>query len=352
MSAEANYNINYPSGKTIYDYLNEAEIPYAFDESTGFLSLDFSSDRKNKNSKQLDVALACLDVNSEMNSDSDLLLHGTPKLTAGENLSEGAQVASSYFDQGLRGSSAGSGNVFGTASLRDDSQPYGEDIMDYQFYSNTTVIINIPRRFGDLYFGRCERGRAKGTSRQVVGNTSCLDIGEHMSIDHLAMKKIPKEFIVGLLYCPTPKEQRFSEEDIVNRKLILNPNYLAFTNNLQRLPDGRQVSNAEALRQEIEQAPGYSKFLEVVNESRSKEDRFDDLLELQKLLSDQIPNQDKEVEEEIVVEEEIEVEDEMARKAVKEQDDEIEALKKYLENNDLQSQKTHLDELVERSLEQ
>lgn len=265
------------------EYLDNLGISYNYDEKTGYLGIDLNYDLQDT-VKHLDEhilrPLGIFPSNFEQGEiySSDFLLHGTNQINNGQSLEDASQIAKSYFESGLKGSKAGSENVLGTASLQKNNSSYGEKLINYQGMGSTVVLINIPPYINELEFGKVDRNLTIG-GRCIEEATANLDIGNALSIDYLQLGLIPKEFIVGILYRTKPQQERFSFEDTLQTKLILNPNYIANTNHRQTLPDGTQISNYEALKNIVENAPGYNKFLEVTKQQEQEDfKRYSELL--------------------------------------------------------------------------
>lgn len=229
-------------GYNMYDMF--ADDGASIDENTGYLNVELGG------KQQMQAVLDMLGVSLFANS--DLFLHGFKDGDFINNTKEETnQISSRYFEGGLRfGQTSLSGNILATASLQKENDIYSNKIDDYNSMGSAVVIINIPHHYKDIHMGKALRANELfGDSYEE--KTARLEHQRSIALDGMGLDSIPKEFIVGVYFRDyTKPEARGSG------RLILNPNYLGFENNLQTSPNG-EVSNYDSLRSTILNAPYY-----------------------------------------------------------------------------------------------
>lgn len=234
--------------------LDKMGLGYTIDESTQNLCIDFSAENQTFPKDKLDMVLHILGTRFGSNNNSDVYLHGTSKLSKEYSQEECFQTANSYFQNGIK---YNYGRVItSTASLMKSDSSVAGKVLDYNF-ARAKFIINIPEQFQDLYLGAAIRKDFKnGETISYEESTSSLDhsSARYSTVDFLDLDHIPKEFIVGVFY--------YTDDDLTQGQMIVNPNYLYFKENTQVLENGETVSNLDSLKHTIENAQGYERFLQ------------------------------------------------------------------------------------------
>lgn len=232
---------NNAKGDNLYQTFQDEGLA-SIDANHGYLNIEL------KELHHIQFALDSLGVS--MFSNADMFLHGFKGTRYGESsYEETNNVASSFFENGLKfGSTSSRGNILGTASLQKTDDMYSNKIYNYHGMGDAVVIINIPHHYKDIHMGKA--ARFSHTGRPFEEQVADLEHQESIALDGLGLDAIPKEFIVGIYY------RDVNRPDAPAGRLILNPNYIGFENNLQTTPNG-EVSNYEALKDTIINAPNY-----------------------------------------------------------------------------------------------
>lgn len=233
---------NNAKGYSLYDLFAD-EGRSSIDENTGYLDIELGGRH------HLQLALDMLGVSLFANS--DLFLHGfTFSDFVTDTKEQTNQAAASFFENGLKfGKTSMTGNILATASLQKENDIYSNKIDEYYGMGSSVVIINIPHHYKDIHMGKAERG---DTYQSYEEKTARMEHQRAIAIDGIGLDAIPKEFIVGVFF------RDYTKPDAMGSgRLILNPNYLGFENNLQSTPNG-EVSNYDSLKNTIMNAPLYN----------------------------------------------------------------------------------------------
>ena len=237
-----NINVwNNAKGTNLYDAFQDEGLS-SIDNNHGYLNIELNE------SHHIQYVLDLLGVS--MFSNTDMFLHGFGGVSYNENsYEETNDTAASFFENGLRfGSTSARGNILGTASLQKTDDMYSNKIYNYNGMGNSVVIINIPHHYRDIHMGAALRTSPRGDSLEE--QTASHEHVKSIALDGIGLDAIPKEFIVGIYFRDVNKPEAPAG------RLILNPNYIGFENNLQVTPEG-EISNYDALKNTITNAPNY-----------------------------------------------------------------------------------------------
>lgn len=158
-----------------------------------------------------------LEENNVLQGD-DVFIHGfhLPENTIIEDFS------TKIFNEGIKKHENFS--ILSTVSLIPHDKNLDEYISNYVLRGRFRIILKIPEKLNDFFFGRCRK--QYGSTGNQYSKSSMNSI-----LDYFGLAFIPNEFIVGIIY--TDKQMyEYNEEILYN--FIQNPNYFDHKTNKEK----------------------------------------------------------------------------------------------------------------------
>jgi hypothetical protein len=138
---------------------------------------------------------------------NDVFLHGFSEIPENYTIEE---FSKKLFSEGIKKNKHSS--ILSTIKLCQHNNPLAEEISAYIAHGRYRIVLKIPEKLEDLYFGKCEK------KYNTAGNQD----SKNSILDFLNLNYIPAEFIVGIVYTD---KMEYSSDEKIDYHFIQNPNY-------------------------------------------------------------------------------------------------------------------------------